>query len=184
MITVLLQGVPRWACWKRKVSKHSELIRSCKLNDNKVQENHSSYQECSCPFRMLWKRIGVLRECCQMYERWRAHTNSLKSAIRACRQHCNLKKCPWEPDIFLKPVSSVFEMTWLGLPRRLLNTWPETCGVISTLALQMMAEQQWLPQILLFMALIFFLISLCKMRHTEHTHWVSFVTLSHHPSQC
>lgn len=117
MITVLLQGVPRWACWKRKVSKHSELIRSCKLNDNKVQENHSSYQECSCPFRMLWKRIGVLRECCQMYERWRAHTNSLKSAIRACRQHCNLKKCPWEPDIFLKPVSSVFEMTWLGLPQ-------------------------------------------------------------------
>lgn len=100
---------------KKKVSKHSELIRSCKLNDNKVQENHSSSQECSWPFRMLWKRIGVLRECCQMYKRWRSHTNSLKSAIWACRQHCNFKKCPWEPDIFLNLVSSIFEMTWLGL---------------------------------------------------------------------
>lgn len=117
MITLLLWGVPRWVCWQRKVSKHSELNRSCKLNDNKVQENHSSSQECNWPLRMLWKRIGVLRECCQMHERWRSHTNSLKSAIRACRQHCNLKKCPWEPDIFLSPVSSIFETVWLGLPQ-------------------------------------------------------------------
>lgn len=128
--------------WMMTKSNETILLR-------KTAGHSGRFKKKRCPWRMPWT-----------HEKWRSHTNSIRSAFRAHRQHCNLKKYPWEPGIFFNPVSSVLGWPDWDFCRGLLATWPWICGVISALALRM-AEQYWLSQTLLFLAL-FFLYSFIK----------------------
>lgn len=115
---ILPRRSTRWAAENERFQNILDSSDPVSWMTTKSKETILSPRECSWPFRMFWKRIGVLRECHQIHEWWRSHTNTIRSTCRAHRQHCNLKKYPQEPGIFFNPVSSVFGMAWLGLPRR------------------------------------------------------------------